>query len=168
MNDRNLVLIGMMGSGKTTCGQLLAGRLNRQFVDTDVEIEARQGRTIAEIFAAEGEAYFRDLELQLCLELADPRGLIIACGGGLPLRADCIGALRQGGTVILLERDPGETYDQLDTAGRPLAQQGRAAFLERFAQRQPVYRACADLLVAGAPSPEAAVDEILEKLEELS
>ena len=168
MTERNLILIGMMGSGKTTCGALLSQQLGRPLVDTDVEIEARQGRTISEIFAAEGEAYFRELELQLCLELAEPRGMIIACGGGLPLRDACIGALRRGGTVILLERDPGETYDQLDTAGRPLAQQGRAAFIERFRQRQPVYRACADLLIAAPPSPEAAVAEILAKLEELS
>ena len=167
MSDRNLILIGMMGSGKTTCGQMLARALNRAFLDTDVEIEARQGRTISEIFAAEGEAYFRELELQLCQELSEPRSLIIACGGGLPLREACIGALRQGGTVVLLERDPGQTYDQLDTAGRPLAQQGREAFIERFRQRRPVYRACADLLVAGAPSPEAAVAEILNKLEKL-
>jgi shikimate kinase len=156
---KNIVLIGMMGCGKTTVGQLLARQTGRKFLDTDEEIEAREGRSISDIFATDGEEFFRDLEEKLCRELSAPRGLVIACGGGLPLRAKAIQPLRAGGVTFWLDRDPGVTYDSLDTAGRPLAQAGRDAFLERYAQRAPIYRSCADHIVR-ADSPEAAAAAI--------
>ncbi len=162
---KNLVLTGMMGCGKTTCGKLLAQRLGRELIDTDAYIEQRQGRTIAEIFAAEGEPYFRALELDVCRELSGQQNLVIACGGGLPLQAACRDALGSSGVVVFLNRDPGAIYDSLDTQGRPLAQQDRAAFLERFRQREPVYRAWADVTVTDPASPEAAVEELLNKVE---
>jgi len=161
---KNIVLIGMMGCGKSTIGGLLAEALGRRLVDTDELIEQREGRSIAEIFADEGEDYFRDQELGVSEELAREQNLVIACGGGLPMKPDCIGSLKYSGTVVWLRRDPGETYDSMDTASRPLAQQGRAAFLERFAQREPVYRRWADLTVEDFSSPQATLDAILEGL----
>ena len=161
---KNIVLIGMMGCGKTTCGSLLARRLGRPFFDTDDLIEAREGRAVAAIFAREGENYFREKERQTAEELSRREGLVIACGGGLPLREESIAPLKESGTVIFLRRDPGETYDKLNTAGRPLAQQGREAFLERFARREPVYRRWADRMVASCPTPEETVNAILEVL----
>ena len=161
---KNIVLIGMMGCGKSTIGAMLAERLGRELVDTDALIEAQEGRSIPEIFAAEGEDYFRDLELGVSEELARRRDLVIACGGGLPLKPDCIGSLKYSGTVVWLRRDPARTYDSLDTAGRPLAQQGKEAFLARFAQREPIYRAWADLIVEDFSSPEATLNAVLEGL----
>jgi len=161
---KNIVLIGMMGCGKSTIGGLLAEALGRRLVDTDELIEQREGRSIAEIFAAEGEDYFRDQELGVSEELAREQNLVIACGGGLPMKPDCIGSLKYSGTVVWLRRDPGETYDSMDTASRPLAQQGRAAFLERFAQREPVYRRWADLTVEDFSSPQATLNAVLEGL----
>lgn len=161
---QNIVLIGMMGCGKSTMGRLLSERLGRRLVDTDELIVEREGRSINDIFAAEGEDYFRDQELGVSEELARESGLIIACGGGLPLRCDCIGSLRRSGFVVWLRRDPGETYDSMDTAGRPLARQGRQDFLDRFAQREPVYRACADAVIDDFSSPEQTLKKILEVL----
>ena len=161
---KNIVLIGMMGCGKSTCAALLSRRLGLAAVDTDELIVQREGRSIPEIFATDGEAHFRDLELAVAKELAGRQDLIIACGGGLPLRPDCIGPLKGSGTVIWLRRDPAETYDTMDTAGRPLAQQGRDAFLARFAQREPVYRACADHVIDDFTSPQTTVEQILEVL----
>lgn len=152
---KNIVLIGMMGCGKTTVGQLLARRMGRELADTDALIEQREGRSIPDIFAREGEAYFRALELELCRELSGREGLVIACGGGLPLQDGAIAALKEGGTVFWLDRDPGETYDGLDVSGRPLAQGGREAFLARYQQRTPVYRRWADHTVR-AKSPQIA------------
>lgn len=162
---KNIILIGMMGCGKTTVGQLLSHALRREQVDTDALIEAREGRAISEIFAADGEAYFRDRELKISEELAQRENLIISCGGGLPLRPDCIGSLKSSGVVFWLDRDPGETYDGLDTSGRPLARQGRDAFLERYAQREPIYRACADHVIR-AKSPDEAAQTIIAILNE--
>ena len=160
---KNIVLIGMMGCGKTTVGRLLAQALGRELVDTDETIEHREGRSISNIFAQDGEGYFRDLEAALCRDLGRREGLVVACGGGLPLREDCMEALGQSGTVFWLDRDPGETYDGLDTSGRPLAQGGREAFLERYAQRQPVYRRWAHHVIRAA-DPEGAARAILNLL----
>lgn len=157
---KNIILIGMMGCGKTTVGRLLASQLGRPLIDTDALIEAREGRSISDIFAADGESHFRDLELAVCQELSQTDGQIVACGGGLPLRSGCIGALKQNGLVFWLNRDPGETYDGLDTSGRPLAQAGRAAFLERFRQRAPIYRQWADYVISGVKAPEQAASAI--------
>lgn len=161
---KNIVLIGMMGCGKSTIGALLSEKLGRKLVDTDALIVEREGRSISEMFAAAGEGYFRDLELSVSRELGEKEGLIIACGGGLPMRPDCITALKQSGVVFWLRRDPGETYDTMDTAGRPLAQQGREDFLARFAQREPVYRQWADHVIDDFSSPECTMNQVLEAL----
>lgn len=160
----NIVLIGMMGAGKTTVGALLAQKLGRELVDTDALIEEREGRSISDIFAAQGADYFRDQELGVSEELALRRNLVIACGGGLPLKPDCIGSLKHSGIVFWLRRDPGETYDGLDISGRPLAQEGREAFIARFRQREPIYREWADHVIENVSSPDAAVNAILEAL----
>lgn len=161
---KNLILIGMMGSGKTTVGRILSRRLGRALVDTDEMIESRAGRPIPDIFATQGEGYFRAMELEACRELRVGEGLVISCGGGLPLQAECMRLLRQGGVTFWLDRDPGQTYDALDVSARPLAQGGREEFLERYARRAPVYRSGADHVIHRPPSAEAAADAILEIL----
>ena len=161
---KNIVLIGMMGCGKTTIGQLLAEKLGRQLVDTDAMIEQREGCSISEIFATKGEGHFRDLEQTVSEELGRAEGLIVACGGGLPLRPDCIGALKNTGTVVWLRRDPAQTYDGLDVSGRPLAQQGKQAFVARFEQRAPIYGRWADIVIEEFSSPETTLQTLLEVL----
>ena len=160
----NLILIGMMGCGKSTVGGLLARRLGWELADTDSLIEAREGCSIPALFAQRGEGYFRDCERQVSEELSRRTGLVIACGGGLPLREDCIGPLRESGTIIFLHRPPEEIYDKVSMAGRPLGQQGREAFLARYAQREPVYQACAHHPVEVQATPEETAARILEVL----
>ena len=155
MMNKNIVLIGMMGCGKTTVGKLLARRFDRPLVDTDALIEQRQGRSIPDIFARNGEGHFRALELELCREIGKQEGLIIACGGGLPTQDEAIAALKENGVVFWLNRDPAETYDALDISGRPLAQAGREDFLDRYAGRAPIYRRWADYIIPCADGPQA-------------
>lgn len=145
--EKNIVLIGMMGCGKTTVGGLLARRFARPLADTDELIEGREGRSIPDIFAQDGETGFRALELALCRELSGQSGLVIACGGGLPLQDGAIGALKGNGVVFWLDADPGETFDLLDVSGRPLAQAGREDFIRRYHDRAPVYRRWADFII---------------------
>ena len=85
---KNIVIIGMMGCGKSTCGRNLSALTGMTLVDTDQLITERTGKTPSEIFAEQGEQYFRDLETDLCRELSTQSGLIIATGGGLPLREE--------------------------------------------------------------------------------
>ena len=153
--DKNIVLIGMMGSGKTTVGKLLAKRLRRPFVDTDALIEEREGRSIPEIFERDGEDAFRALELALSRELSGQSGLVIACGGGLPNQDGAIRALKENGLVFWLDRDPVETYDGLNVSHRPLARSGRHDFIQRYQARAPIYRYWSDHIVR-AGSPQAA------------
>ena len=157
--DQNIVLIGMMGCGKTTVGWLLARRLGRELVDTDAWIEAQAGRSIPELFAEEGEAGFRARERRAAEALSRRRGLVIACGGGLPTQEAAMAPLKETGLVFWLYRDSGETYDTVSMAGRPLGQGGRAAFVERFRQREPLYRRWADHFIA-EPTQEAAAAAI--------
>ena len=161
---KNIILIGMMGCGKTTCANLLSEKLGREVVDTDAVIVEREGRSINDIFADEGESYFRDLESDVARELAERSDLIIATGGGLPLRAENTAALRSSGTVFWLKRDPASTFASESMDGRPLAQDGQEAFVSRFEQRAPIYSAAADHIITDFTSPEITVAAILKQI----
>lgn len=166
--EKNIILIGMMGCGKSTVGALLAQPLGRELVDTDALIEQRQGRSIPDIFSRDGEAYFRALELALCRELSGQQGLVIACGGGLPLQDEAMTALKENGLVFWLDRDPGQTYDGLDVSGRPLAQGGREDFLQRYEQRSPIYRRWADYIIPCGDGPQGAAERVSTIYREVS
>lgn len=140
----------MPGAGKTTVGRQLARRLNRTFVDADHEIEARTGVRIPLIFDIEGEQGFRDRESKVIADLATRSELIIATGGGAVLRPENRAMLRQGGTVIYLNAAPDLLYERtrLDP-NRPLLQvdDPRGKLVDLFAQRDPLYREVADIIV---------------------
>ena len=153
---KNIVLIGMMGSGKSTVGRRLARRLGLELADTDALIEQRAGSPIRDIFRDYGEGRFRDWEWTVCRELSRQSGLVIACGGGLPLQDGAIAALKKNGIVFWLDREPGQTFDGLDVSGRPLAQGGREDFLSRYAARAPIYRRWADYIIEHPQSPQEA------------
>lgn len=160
----NLVLIGMMGCGKSTVGGLLAKHLHMAFVDTDQRIEQAAGCTILELFDRQGEDVFRNWEKQISEELAEEHGLVIACGGGLPLRADCITPLRRNGIVVFLDRDGADIYDHVDMENRPLGQVSRKEFLDRWQKRLPVYQDCADYRVVSRATPEETARDVLNAL----
>lgn len=161
---KNIVLIGMMGCGKTTCANLLSKKLNRPVVDTDTLIVERENRSISDIFAAEGEKYFRDLETAVAHEIGQNSGLIIATGGGLLLREENVAALRKNGVVFWLKRDPASTFASESMDGRPLAQDGQEAFIQRFQQRAPIYQAAADYVIENFSNLDITVGEILDCL----
>lgn len=140
----------MPGAGKTTVGRQLARRMQRSFIDADHEIEARTGVRIPLIFDIEGEAGFREREARVIAELAARTDLVVATGGGAVLRAENRAALRQGGTVVYLHASPELLYERtrLDP-NRPLLQvdDPRRKLEELFAQRDPLYREVADIVV---------------------
>ena len=162
---KNVVLIGMMGCGKSSVGRVLAQRLGMGFADTDQCIEAALGRSIPEIFATEGEAFFRDWELGVAEELARKENLVIACGGGLPTRPDAIASLKYSGTVIFLDRDGEDIYDHVSMDHRPRGQAGREAFLERCRQREPVYRQWAEHIIPSRATAQETAQAVLEALQ---
>lgn len=118
--EKNLVLTGFMGTGKTTVGRILAERLGCDFVDTDAVIESRAG-PIHEIFERDGEAGFREMERTVARELAGRTGLVIATGGRMMLDPECAACLEPGADVICLTADPATIIERVgDTARRPL------------------------------------------------
>lgn len=163
---KNIILTGMMGCGKSTLAQMLGELLHRRVVDTDALVEEKAGMTISQIFAQYGEEHMRELETAACRELSQQENLIIATGGGLPLRQENRDYLRSTGTVFFLNRDPAQIYDTMDKSGRPLAQQGKTAFLQRFSDREPIYRDFAHIIIQDFSTPQHTLSEILTKLEE--
>ncbi len=162
---KNIVLIGMMGCGKTTVGELLSQRLGKTLVDTDRLIEARMGMTIPEIFETQGEDYFRSVELGVAQALSIRCDLIIACGGGLPTQDAAMTALKESGMVLWLDRDAGEIFDNEDLSERPLAQEGREAFIQRAEARRPIYEKWADATIHDFTSPVSTAARAKEAVE---
>ncbi len=161
---KNLVLIGMMGCGKSTIGRMLSQALGRPLVDTDHLIQEEQGTDIPTIFSQKGEPYFRQQEAVVAQRLAQQEGLIISCGGGLPTVEEAIAPLYDSGIVFFLERNPKEILASVSMEGRPLGQDGESAFLARYQQREPIYRQWAHHVIAGDGTPDQVLQRILEVL----
>lgn len=148
--DRPVVLVGMMGSGKTTIGKRVARRLSRPFADTDALIEARQELSVADLFATRGEAAFRELEAEALRELVlGPDLLVVATGGGAVIRPDNRALLRDHAVVVWLRASPGVLAHRIRHDGsRPLiAADPRAALKRLVAEREPWYLDVADHIV---------------------
>lgn len=170
----NLVLIGYRATGKTTLARLLAQRLGWDWSDADVEIERRAGQSIARIFAEHGEPAFRDLEAQVIAELCRRRHLVLAVGGGAPMREENRRAIRASGKVVWLRALPETilarmTADATTNARRPpLTDQPSPLdeILHLLRKREPIYRQTAQLHVdTEGKAPETLVAEILKRLE---
>lgn len=163
----NIILIGFMGSGKTTVGIKLSYHMRRVLIDTDKEIEKQQEREISEIFAKEGEAYFRKLETELLKEMiGSEHERIISTGGGLPVREENRPLLKKLGTVVYLKPSPETVYERLkgDTK-RPLLQcaDPLTRIRELMAEREEAYADAADMTVN---VDNKTFEEIIEEIEE--
>jgi shikimate kinase len=146
--ERNIYLIGPMGSGKTTIGQRLAARLGLRFLDCDQEIEAQTGASVTLIFDVEGEEGFRARETRMLQELTAQPGVLIATGGGAILREENRKILRETGLVVYMRTSVQQQLRRLGRdKSRPLLQTpDRRDRLTRLAeQRNPLYREIADI-----------------------
>ena len=164
-NEKNLVLIGFMGSGKTSVGLKLSYKLKMPVEDTDKLIERREGKSIRQIFEEEGEEVFRKKETELLGELADRQGRVIySVGGGTPVREENRTLLRQLGTVVYLQISPETVYERLkgDTT-RPLLQceNPLEKIRELIESREEAYESCADIIIA---VDLLDMEEILEQI----
>lgn len=119
----NIILIGFMGTGKSTVGRLLADQLGCEFIDTDNRLAELEGQSIPEIFAVHGEQYFRSLEAALAKSLAVKDRQIIATGGGFPLNPQNLTEVRTNGVIILLKAAPQLIFQRVQSdKNRPLLQ----------------------------------------------
>jgi shikimate kinase len=165
---KTVVMVGMMGAGKTAVGRALAARLNVSFLDSDAEIETAANRTIPEIFARDGEPFFRQKETQVIRRLLDGEPGVLSTGGGAFLSADTRAMITKRGVSVCLDADLKVLWARVrhkDT--RPLLRSADpyATLQGLFEARAPIY-AMADLRVRsdGTASIETMVDRVLAAL----
>jgi shikimate kinase len=167
LGKRLIVLVGMMGAGKSTIGRRLAARLNLPFIDADTEIEAAAGMTIPEIFELHGEPHFRDGEARVIARLLDGGPAVLATGGGSFMREETRRRVAEKAVSIWLKAEPDIILRRIKRrADRPLLQTADpAATVSRLlSEREPVYQH-ADLTIASRDVPhDKVVDECLDAL----
>lgn len=165
---KNIVLIGLPGSGKTTLGQELAAATGRAFADLDDRIREREGRTIEEIFRDAGEEGFRRAETAAAVELANAGGMVVACGGGAVLRKENMELLGRRGVIVFLDRPAEQILATVDLSDRPLLRRDPNYLLALQSERRHLYEEAADFLLTATGRKEAlekgrAIADLLER-----
>ncbi|MDE3019102.1 MAG: shikimate kinase [Nitrospirota bacterium] len=148
----NIVLIGYRGTGKSSVGKVLAERLGRRLISTDAEVVRRAGLSIPEIVKQSGWDHFRDLESEVCQDLAGQDGLIIDTGGGAVLRPQNVARLKTNGTLFWLTADVATIAARIGGDSQRPSLTGSKSFVEEIddvlRERAPIYAAAADHVVA--------------------
>jgi shikimate kinase len=161
----NIVLIGYRGTGKSMVGRLLAARLGRELVSTDAEIVKRTNRTIPEIVAQEGWGYFRNLESDVCRELADRDKLVIDTGGGAILRTQNVEALKNNGVVFWLTASVETIAKRIGGGKQRPSLTGTKSFVDEIQEvlreRTPNYQAAADHTIA---TDDRSINQLVDTL----
>ena len=168
---RNLYLIGFMGVGKSTVGKRVARNLGTWLMEMDETIEKEQGRTIKDIFAAEGEEYFRDLETDLVRRISQMEGKIVSCGGGAVLREENVKMMKESGHILFLTATPESVYQRVrHSTKRPLLNGNMnveyiAGLMEK---RRTIYEAAADYCIhTDGKTLEMVAKEVKDLLQSL-
>ncbi|WP_059171117.1 shikimate kinase [Bacillus sp. FJAT-27445] len=165
---KTIFLIGFMGSGKSTVGRLLGELLGMEFLDTDVEIEKQEGKSINEIFGDNGEKWFRDLETA-ALETMPERDTVVSTGGGAIQRGCNRKLMKEKGTVIFLDTPAEEILVRLKgDKSRPLLQGNKEQEVrDRLAGRMPFYLETADICIStSGKTPAEIAEELISSLKE--
>lgn len=169
---KSIVLVGMMGAGKSSVGRALERRTGLTRLDTDEMVAARFGMPISEIFEKHGEEKFRDAETQTLRNLAPDRAAIIVTGGGIILRSENVDLLKRLGAIVWLNGDETTLFERASRRNtRPLLQKDdpRAIFSELLRKRAPIYKTAADFEINTSNLTHDQVAEtILIKMEELA
>ncbi|MBC8390227.1 MAG: shikimate kinase [Actinobacteria bacterium] len=168
MNIKNISLIGFMGSGKSTIGNMLSKELKMLFIDIDRIIELSENKIIKDIFEAEGEKYFRNLESEVIKKIYSNKNCIFACGGGVVERVENMSIIKSSSTIVYLYISANEAYERLKfTKDRPLLEgKDRKEIIERLIKKRDVlYNKYADLKVnAKDRDSKMVIKNIMEKL----
>lgn len=168
MLEKNIVLIGFMGCGKSTIAAYLHDTCQMEVVEMDQVIAQREKMSISEIFAQKGEPYFRDLETALLIEMQEKKNVVISCGGGVPMRERNVAEMKKNGSVILLQARPETIYARVkDCHDRPLLEQNmNVGYISGLMeQRRAKYEAAADIVIDTDDKTEQEIaEEVLKKI----
>lgn len=148
--DYNIVLIGFMGSGKSTISRALCKVFAMDVIEMDQVIAERENMSISEIFEVHGEEYFRNLETELLRELQSRRGVVISCGGGVPMREENVVEMKKNGKVILLTAKPETILERVKGSHeRPLLENNKNVdfISDLMEKRRMKYEAAADIVI---------------------
>lgn len=160
--DKNIILIGMPGCGKTTIGSILAKQLKIEFIDMDEYIQNTTSKTVGELFET-GEEYFRDIETKACVELSKKKNILISTGGGVVKRSENIGILKKDSIIIFIDRPVEKILKDVDVSKRPLLKDGKEKIINLYKERYELYKKAADKVVLN----DKNINEVIEKLHEL-
>jgi shikimate kinase len=160
-----IYLVGFMAAGKTTLAKALAKRLDWRAVDIDELIEARERQPVAQIFAKQGEPYFRSVERQVLTEQLAPRHLVVATGGGTFTDVQNRAAINRDGVSVWLDVPLDRLVDRVPADGRRPLAADRAAFERLYHQRRAAYEQAHVRLDAGRASVDALVEQLVDWLE---
>ncbi len=163
MGQRNIILVGFMGTGKTASGRVVAERTGLELVDMDSIIVERAGRSIADIFATDGEAAFRAMERQLVQELSQREGLIVATGGGVVLNPANLSDFERNGLIICLTSSPEVILRRLERdTTRPLLSGNKKEQIQNLLNsRKSLYGAIRHQINVDQLTPEEGAEAIL-------
>lgn len=169
--DYNIVLIGFMGTGKSTVSDYLGTMYNMEIIEMDQVIAEREKMSIPEIFSAHGEEYFRRLETELLIELQSKKNLIISCGGGAALRECNVSEMKRNGRVVLLTANPETIYERVkDSDDRPVlnGRKNVEGITELMEERRIKYETAADLVIHTDNKSVAQIcEELIKKITEM-
>lgn len=168
MEKNNIVLIGMMGSGKSTIGKLLADELGFEFIDTDNLIEEREGRIVAEIFARDGEKYFRQIETEILRETFNKENCVISCGGGAPTMPANLPIFQNVKNVFFLDANPRILYDRISGDPSRPKLSTYEEFEKLYIERKKSYFMCAKRAIHAGRNPIEVVHNIVGAYENRS
>ncbi len=167
----NIVIIGFMGSGKSTISDCLSTVFAMETVEMDRIIAEREGMSIPEIFEVHGEEYFRNLETNLLIEMQSKSNVVISCGGGVPMRENNVVEMKKNGRVVLLTAKPETIYNRVkDNHDRPLLENNKNVpyISELMEKRRPKYEAAADIIIETDGKDKLEIcEELVQKLLEL-
>lgn len=169
--DYNIVLIGFMGTGKSTVSELLKRRFAMEVVEMDQIIEERQEMSISDIFATYGEEYFRDLETNLLIEMQSKKNMVISCGGGVPMRERNVIEMKKNGRVVLLTAKPETILNRVkNNHDRPLLEGNKNVdfIADLMEKRREKYQTAADIVIeTDGKSGLEICEELVKKLKTL-
>ncbi|MGF6990914.1 shikimate kinase [Lachnospiraceae bacterium PM6-15] len=168
---KNIYFIGFMGVGKSTISYRVSRILKKKIIDTDRELEKRQGKAIHEIFTEKGELYFRKLESELLREISQQTDLIISCGGGMILKEENRKLMKDSGIVVLLTATINTIYRRVALNDRrPLlkGKKTKAHLRAMYSKREPIYKELADIEVSiNRKTVSMISEEVITKVKEI-
>lgn len=165
----NIFLIGFMGTGKSTVASAFSEKYGMKTVEMDEMIADREGKSISDIFAQQGESYFRNLETLLLKELAEQSGFIVSCGGGVVLREENVRLMKESGVIVLLTASPEVILQRVKNDNRRPVLQGRKnveTIRELMEGRRAKYESAADMIIlTDGKTKENICEEIMCELQ---